>query len=175
VPIASQSDEEEDHAMQQITPFLWFDSNAEEAAQHYVSIFPNAKIGTMVRYGKGGAAAAGRPEGSVMTISFSLNGQELIVLNGGPVFNFSPAISFVVNCESQEEVDVLWEKLSEGGKPGQCGWLTDKFGVSWQIVPRVLVQLLQDHDAEKSQRVMNAMLQMTKLDITRLQQAYIGR
>jgi predicted 3-demethylubiquinone-9 3-methyltransferase (glyoxalase superfamily) len=144
VTIASQSDEEEDHAMLQITPFLWFDSNAEEAVQHYVSIFPNAKIGTKVCYGKGGAAAAGRPEGSVMTISFSLNGQEFIALNGGPVFNFSPAISFVVNCESQEEVDVLWEKLSEGGKPGQCGWLTDKFGVSWQIVPRVLVQLLPE-------------------------------
>jgi predicted 3-demethylubiquinone-9 3-methyltransferase (glyoxalase superfamily) len=160
--------------MQQITPFLWFDSNAEEAVHHYVSIFPHATIGTIVRYDKAGAAAAGRPEGSVMTISFVLNGQEFTALNGGPVFSFSPAISFVVNCENQAEVDMLWERLSDGGTPHQCGWLTDKFGVSWQIVPQVLVQFLQDPDADKSQRVMQAMLTMTKLDIERLQHAYAG-
>lgn len=158
--------------MQKITPFLWFDDQAEEAVNHYLSIFKNSRIGTIARYGKEGAAIAGRPEGSVMTVSFSLDGQEFTALNGGPHFTFSPAISFVVNCQTQQEVDEFWEKLSEGGKKAQCGWVTDKYGLSWQVVPVVLGELLRDKDAEKSKRVMKAMLQMTKIDIKRLMQAY---
>ena len=154
--------------MQKITPFLWFDSKAEEAANFYVSVFKNSRIVSIMRYGEAGPG----PKGSVMSATFQLDGQDFIALNGGPMFTFSPAISFFVNCESQEEVDKLWEKLSEGGEKQRCGWLKDKYGVSWQIVPTVLGQLLQDKDGEKSKRVMNAMLQMDKLDITTLKQAY---
>ena len=157
--------------MQKITPFLWFDDNAEEAVKFYTSIFKNSKIGKIARYDKAGEKAAGRPAGSVMTIEFHLEGQEFVALNGGPHFKFTEAISFVVNCQTQEEVDYYWEKLSEGGKEVQCGWLKDKFGLSWQIVPTVLGELLSDKDAAKSQRVMEAMLQMVKLDIKKLKQA----
>src|ERR1700745_3201589 len=146
--------------MPKITPFLWFDNNAEEAINFYTSIFKHSRIGSLTRYGDAGPG----PKGSVMSATFQLDGQEFIALNGGPMFTFSPAISFFVHCESQEEVDKLWEKLSEGGEKQRCGWLKDKYGVSWQIIPTVLGQLLQDKDREKSKRVMNAMLQMDKLD-----------
>lgn len=158
--------------MQKITPFLWFDSTAEEAANFYVSIFKNSKITGITRYGEAGSEVAERPKGTVMTIAFQLEGREFVALNGGPVFTFSPAISFVVNCETQEEVDELWEKLSEGGEMVECGWLRDKYGVSWQIVPTILGEMLQDKNAEKSERVMKAMLQMKKIDIKGLEQAY---
>ena len=161
--------------MQKITPFLWFDDNAEEAVKFYTSIFKNSKIGKIARYDKAGEKAAGRPAGSVMTIEFHLEGQEFVALNGGPHFKFTEAISFVVNCQTQEEVDYYWEKLSAGGKEVQCGWLKDKFGLSWQIVPTVLGELLSDEDAAKSQRVMQAMLKMVKLDIKKLQDAYAGK
>jgi predicted 3-demethylubiquinone-9 3-methyltransferase (glyoxalase superfamily) len=154
--------------MKKITPFLWFDDKAEEAAIFYTSIFKNSKIETLSRYGEAGP----RQKGKVMSATFNLNGQEFIALNGGPVFTFSPAISFFVNCENQEEVDELWEKLSEGGEIEQCGWLKDKYGISWQIVPTILGELLNDKDSEKSSRVMNAMLQMKKIDIAALKQAY---
>jgi len=154
--------------MQKITPFLWFDGKAEEAANFYISVFKNSKIVSIMRYGEAGPG----PKGSVMSATFQLDGQEFIALNGGPMFTFSPAISFFVHCESQEEVDKLWEKLSEGGEKQRCGWLKDKYGVSWQIIPTVLGQMLQDKDGEKSKRVMNAMLQMDKLDIKTLKQAY---
>jgi len=157
--------------MQKITPFLWFDSQAEEAVNFYVSLFKNSKIVNLARYGDDGAKASGRPKGSVMTIAFQLDGQQFVALNGGPVFTFSPAISLLVNCESQEEVDRLWEKLSAGGEPQQCGWIKDKYGVTWQIVPTVLGALLGDPDAAKAQRVMQAMLQMTRIDINGLRQA----
>lgn len=158
--------------MQKITPFLWFDNNAEEAVNFYTSIFKNSRIGSVSRYGEEAAKVSGRRKGSVMTISFELDGQQFTALNGGPVFKFTPAISFVVDCKTQEEVDRFWEKLSEGGEKGQCGWLKDKYGLSWQIVPTVLVKMLQDKDAEKSQRVMKALLQMNKLDIKSLKRAY---
>jgi predicted 3-demethylubiquinone-9 3-methyltransferase (glyoxalase superfamily) len=157
--------------MQKITPFLWFDDNAEEAVKFYTSIFKNSKIGKIARYDEAGEKAAGRPAGSVMTVEFRLEGQEFVALNGGPHFKFTEAISFVVNCQTQKEVDYYWEKLSEGGKEVQCGWLKDKFGLSWQIVPTVLGELLSDKDAAKSQRVMQAMLKMVKLDIKKLKQA----
>jgi predicted 3-demethylubiquinone-9 3-methyltransferase (glyoxalase superfamily) len=157
--------------MQKITPFLWYDNKAEEAASFYVSIFKNSKIGSISRYGEEGAEASGRPKGTVMTVTFQLDGQEFVALNGGPHFKFTEAISFVVNCETQEEVDEFWEKLSEGGEESQCGWLKDKFGLSWQIVPTALGELLQDKDASKSERVMKAMLQMKKIDIKTLKQA----
>ena len=156
--------------MQNITPFLWFDSNAEEAVNFYVSIFKNSKVGTVTRYGEAGPG----PNGSVMTASFQLGGQEFVALNGGPQFKFTPAISFVVNCETQQEVDEFWDQLSAGGRTDQCGWLQDKFGVSWQIVPTILPQLLHSKDAETSKRVMQAMLQMRKIDIQRLQDAATG-
>ncbi len=158
--------------MQKITPFLWFDDKAEEAANFYVSIFKNSKIGRAARYSEEGAKASGRPKGTVMTVPFELDGQEFVALNGGPVFKFSPAISFVVNCETQEEVDELWGKLSEGGETNRCGWLKDKYGVSWQVVPAVLGEMLQSKDAEKSRRVMQAMLKMDKIDIKTLKQAW---
>ena len=161
--------------MQKITPFLWFDDNAEEAVKFYTSIFKNSKIGKIARYDKAGEKAAGRSAGSVMTIEFHLEGQEFVALNGGPHFKFTEAISFVVNCQTQEEVDYYWEKLSEGGKEVQCGWLKDKFGLSWQIVPTVLGELLSDKDAAKSQRVMQAMLKMVKLDIEKLKEAAEGK
>jgi predicted 3-demethylubiquinone-9 3-methyltransferase (glyoxalase superfamily) len=159
--------------IQKITPFLWFDDQAEEAVSFYTSIFKNSKIVSMTRYGEEGAKASGRPEGTVMTVAFQLEGQEFVALNGGPYFQFTEAISFVVNCEFQNEVDYYWEKLSEGGdmKAQQCGWLKDKYGVSWQIVPIVLVRLLNDPDPDKSQRVMKAMLQMKKINIETLKQA----
>ncbi|WP_163854799.1 VOC family protein [Paenibacillus elgii] len=156
--------------MQKITPFLWFDGKAEEAMNFYTSIFANSKIESVTRYGEGGPG----PKGMVMSGTFQLNGQTFMALNGGPQFTFSPAVSFFVNCETQEEIDELWEKLSEGGEPGRCGWLTDKFGLSWQIIPKILGELLQDKDAEKSARVMQAMLQMDKLDIEALKRAYKG-
>lgn len=153
--------------MQKISPFLWFDNKAEEAANFYVSVFKNAKVVTTTRYGEGAPA----PKGTVMTVVFQLFGQEFIALNGGPHYKFSPAISFVVNCQSQQEVDELWEKLSQGGHIQQCGWLQDKYGVSWQIVPTILSELLQLKDAEKSKRVMQAMLGTRKLDIATLKRA----
>ena len=154
--------------MQKITPFLWFDGKAEEAMNFYTSIFKNSKVVNIMRYEEAGPG----PKGTVMAATFQLDGQEFTALNGGPMFTFSPAISFFVNCETQEEVDDLWKKLSEGGEKQRCGWLKDKYGVSWQIVPTVLGELLQDKDPEKSKRVMNAMLQMDKLDIKSLKQAY---
>lgn len=154
--------------MQKITPFLWFDNNAEEALTLYASIFKNSKIGTISLYGEEGP---GDP-GSFMTASFELDGQEFMALNGGPHFKFTEAISFFVNCENQEEVDFLWDKLSEGGEVQQCGWLKDKYGLSWQIVPTILGELLSDKNADKANSVMKAMLQMVKLDIAGLKQAY---
>ena len=153
--------------MQKITPFLWFDGQAEEAANFYVSIFKNSLIGSVRRYGEAGPG----PKGSTMSVEFQLEGEEFIALNGGPQFKFTPAISLFVNCETQQEVDNLWARLSEGGRTNQCGWLTDKFGLSWQIVPTVLGRLLADKDPQKSARVMKAMLQMTKLEIRGLEQA----
>jgi predicted 3-demethylubiquinone-9 3-methyltransferase (glyoxalase superfamily) len=158
--------------MQKITPFLWFDDKAEEAMKFYVSIFKNSKAGRVTRYGEGGAEVTGRPKGTVMTATFEIEGQEFVALNGGPVFKLTEAISFVVNCETQKEIDEMWEKLSDGGEKGRCGWLKDKYGLSWQIVPPVLGEMLQDKDAKKSERVMKAMLQMDKLDIKTLKQAY---
>ena len=154
-----------------IAPFLWFDNQAEEAVKFYVSIFKNSKIVQVSRYGEAAAKVSGKPEGTVMTVAFELEGQAFIALNGGPHFTFSPAISFLVNRETQEEVDGLWEKLCQGGEPGQCGWLKDKYGVSWQIVPAILGKLMQDKDARKAQRVMEAMLQMSKIEIKLLEQA----
>jgi predicted 3-demethylubiquinone-9 3-methyltransferase (glyoxalase superfamily) len=156
--------------MQKITPFLWFDGNAEEAANFYTSIFKNSKILNTARCGDAGPG----PKGTVMTVTFQLEGQNFMALNGGPHFKFSPAISFFVDCETQTEVDELWEKLSAGGSAMQCAWLKDKFGVSWQIVPRALIELMQDKDPVKSQRVFKAMLQMTKIDIEGLKRAYRG-
>ena len=161
--------------IQRITPFLWFDTQAEDAAHFYVSTFKNSRIGSVARYDEETAKAAGRPQGSVMTVAFELDGQEFTALNGGPVFKFTEAISFVVNCDTQEEVDHFWEKLSAGGREIQCGWLTDKFGVSWQVVPTVLIEMLQDKDPEKAKRVMAAMLKMTKIEIAPLKRAYEGR
>ncbi|MBF6647728.1 VOC family protein [Methylobacter sp. BlB1] len=154
--------------MQKITPCLWFDAKAEEAMNFYTSIFKNSKKGNITHYGEVGPG----PAGSVMSVTFQLDGQEFIALNGGPQFTFTPAVSLFVNCEAQEEVDALWEKLSEGGEKLHCGWLTDKFGVSWQIVPSALGEMLQDQSVEKSQRVMQAMLQMDKIDIQKLKHAY---
>jgi len=161
--------------MQKITPFLWFDHQAEEAAKFYTSVFKNSKVGKITRYGEAAEKAAGRPAGSVMTVEFELEGQKFTALNGGPVFKFNESISFVVNCETQEEVDYLWEKLTaDGGKEVECGWLRDKYGLSWQIVPTVLIEMLQDKDHEKAERVMKAMLQMQKIDIKTLKEAYAG-
>jgi predicted 3-demethylubiquinone-9 3-methyltransferase (glyoxalase superfamily) len=154
--------------MQKITPFLWFDNNAEEAVNFYVSIFKNSKIVNVARYGDAGPG----PKGTVMTVAFQLEGQEFVALNGGPLFKFNEAISFVVNCETQAEIDEFWEKLSENGEKSRCGWLKDKFGLSWQVVPTVLGEMLQNKDPKKSQRVMQAMLQMDKMNITALKQAY---
>jgi predicted 3-demethylubiquinone-9 3-methyltransferase (glyoxalase superfamily) len=153
--------------MQKITPFLWFDNNAEEAMNFYLSIFKNSKIGSVTRYGDAGPG----PKGTVMSATFQLDGQDFIALNGGPHFTFSPAISFFVNCETQQEVDELWEKLSAGGERQQCGWLKDKYGLSWQIIPSALGEMLQDKDTAKAQRVMEAMLKMNKIEIKALQHA----
>ena len=158
--------------MQKISPFLWFDGKAEEAANFYVAIFKNSKIVSLMRYGEAGPG----PKGSVMGVTFQLDGQEFMAINGGPHFTFSPAISFFVKCETQGEIDHFWEKLlAGGGKTQQCGWLTDKYGVTWQIVPTILGELLRSKDAEKSTRAMKAMLQMVKLDITALKKAYDGQ
>lgn len=154
--------------MQKISPFLWFDGKAEEAANFYVSIFKHSKILAVHRYGEAGPG----PRGSVMIVSFELEGQKFTALNGGPQFTFSPAISFYVDCETQAEVDELWEKLSAGGRKDRCGWLQDKYGVSWQIIPSALGRLMSDPDPKKSSRVMQAMLQMDKIDIQRLEDAY---
>jgi len=156
--------------MQKITPFLWFDNQAEEAMNFYVSIFKNSKVGKISHYGDAGPG----PKGTVMSATFQLEGQEFFALNGGPQFPFTPAISFFVDCKTQEEVDELWEKLSAGGKTNRCGWLQDKYGLSWQIIPSVLTELLRDRDPEKSKRVMQAMLQMSKIDIAGLKRAYEG-
>lgn len=158
--------------MQKITPCLWFNDQAEEAMRFYVSIFKNSKVGRVTRYEEAGAKASGRPKGSVMTATFEIEGQEFMALNGGPHFTLSEAVSFIVKCDTQKEIDTFWEKLSEGGEKGVCGWLKDKFGLSWQIVPTVLSDMMQDKDAEKTNRVMEAILQMKKLDIARLQEAY---
>jgi predicted 3-demethylubiquinone-9 3-methyltransferase (glyoxalase superfamily) len=154
--------------MQKITPFLWFNDQAEEAVKFYSTIFKNSKIKTITRYGDAGPG----PKGSVMTASIVIDGQEFVALNGGPIFTFTPAISFVVNCRTQAEMDRLWDRLSEGGEPGQCGWLKDKYGVSWQIVPTILTRFLTDRDPVKANRVMEAMLKMNKIDITALKAAY---
>ena len=154
--------------IQKITPFLWFDGNAEEAVAHYVSVFKDSKVIEVARYGDAGPG----PKGSVMTATFQLEGQRFMALNGGPIYKFTEAVSFVVSCETQQEVDDFWSKLSAGGEEGPCGWLKDKFGLSWQIVPSVLPRLLQDKDAAKANRVMQAMLKMKKLDIAALKKAY---
>jgi predicted 3-demethylubiquinone-9 3-methyltransferase (glyoxalase superfamily) len=160
--------------MQKISPCLWFDDQGEEAAKFYTSIFKDSKIGDVTRYGKEGYEIHGREEGTVMTVEFEIEGQKFLALNGGPIFKFNEAISFQVYCETQEELDNYWEKLSEGGdeKAQQCGWLKDKYGVSWQIVPTILIRMLKDKDSEKSQSVMKAMLQMHKLDISTLKKEY---
>ena len=153
--------------MQKITPFLWFDSQAEAAANYYVSVFRNSKIRRTARYGDAGPG----PKGSVMTVEFELDGNEFVALNGGPHYQITPAVSFVVNCKDQADVDYYWDKLTAGGMPVQCGWLTDKFGVSWQVVPTRLSELLVDPDKSKAQRVMAAMMKMVKLDVPTLEQA----
>jgi predicted 3-demethylubiquinone-9 3-methyltransferase (glyoxalase superfamily) len=160
---------------QRITPFFWFDGQAEEAARFYTSVFQNSRVGSITRYDEHAARASGRPKGSVMTVAFELDGQEFTALNGGPLFKFTEAMSLVVNCKTQEEVDHYWGKLAAGGEEVQCGWLKDRFGVSWQVVPTVLVEMLQDKDPERSGRVMAAMLTMKKIDIEALRQAYEGR
>jgi predicted 3-demethylubiquinone-9 3-methyltransferase (glyoxalase superfamily) len=154
--------------MQKITTFLWFDGQAEEAANFYCSVFKNSKINNIIRYGEAGPG----PVGSVMLVNFELEGQAFIALNGNPEYPFSLATSLYVNCETQEEVDQLWDKLTEGGKPIQCGWLTDKYGMPWQVIPEVLTELIQDKDPEKAKRVMEAMMQMVKIDIKKIQDAY---
>ena len=164
--------------MQKITPFLWFDDNAEEAVKFYTSIFKNSKVGRILRYSEEVAkvSQSGMPAGSVLTIEFEIEGQKFVALNGGPEFKFNESISFVVNCETQKEVDYFWEKLTaDGGEESQCGWLRDKFGVSWQVTPTVLIDMLHDKDSEKSERVMKAMLQMQKIDIEKLEAAYQGK
>jgi predicted 3-demethylubiquinone-9 3-methyltransferase (glyoxalase superfamily) len=160
--------------MQKIVTYLWFDNQAEEAAQFYTSLFENSKIGNVSRYDDAAAEASGRPKGSAMTVAFTLDDQEFIALNGGPQFQFSEAISLLVNCETQEEVNRLWEALCEGGEPGQCGWLKDRYGLSWQIVPTALGELIGGPDAAGAQRAVAAMLQMQKLDVATLQKAYSG-
>lgn len=157
--------------MQKITPFLWFNDNAEEAVNFYTSIFKNSKLGNIARYGEAGPG----PKGSAMSVNFQIEGQEFIALNGGPQFKFTPAISFFVDCKTQEEVDDLWEKLSAGGRRDRCGWLQDKYGLSWQIIPSVLGELLHSKDPETSQRVMKAMLKMDKIDIEALRRAASGQ
>jgi predicted 3-demethylubiquinone-9 3-methyltransferase (glyoxalase superfamily) len=156
--------------MEKISTCLWFDGQAEEAANFYTSVFKNSKIGAISRYGDAGPG----PKGSVMVATFEIEGRQFMALNGGPMYKFSPAVSFVVNCKTQDEIDTCWAKLLEGGAPQQCGWLTDKFGISWQIVPTILGELMQDKDPKRSRRVMEAMMKMVKFDIKQLQQAYEG-
>jgi predicted 3-demethylubiquinone-9 3-methyltransferase (glyoxalase superfamily) len=154
--------------MQKITPYLWFDDKAEEAMNFYISVFKNSKVVSVTRYGEAGPG----PKGTVMFANFQLDGQDFFALNGGPLFSFTEAISFFVNCETQQEVDEIWEKLSAGGQKSRCGWLKDKYGLSWQIIPKVLSEMLRDKDPEKSKRVMQAMFQMSKIEIKALKQAY---
>lgn len=163
--------------MQKITSNLWFDDQAEEAAQFYTGIFKNSRITRVTRYGKEGQEIHKRPPGSVMTVEFEIAGQQFVGLNGGPIFKFNEAVSFIINCESQDEVDDYWNKLKAGGDPAaqQCGWLKDKYGLSWQVVPTRLTALLRDPDQQKADRVMKAMLQMKKLDIKKLEEAYEGK
>jgi predicted 3-demethylubiquinone-9 3-methyltransferase (glyoxalase superfamily) len=158
--------------VQKITPFLWFDSQAEEAAQYYVSIFPNSRVTQSTRYDEAASKAAGRPLGSVMTVAFELEGQEFVAINGGPHFKFTEAISLVVNCDTQQELDEVWSKLTAGGEEVECGWLKDKFGLSWQVVPSQLNKWLSDKDPKRSNRVMAEVLKMKKLDIERMERAY---
>jgi predicted 3-demethylubiquinone-9 3-methyltransferase (glyoxalase superfamily) len=155
---------------QKITTFLWFDGNAEEAAEHYTSIFPDSRVTDVTRWGKGGPA----PEGSVMSVTFELFGQSYIALNGGPHYKFTPAISLFVSCDTQEEVDRYWDRLLEGGKPTRCGWLDDKFGLSWQIIPKALMELMSDPDPVKAGRTGQAMMQMVKIDVAELRRAHAG-
>jgi len=164
--------------MQKITPFLWFDDQAEEAANFYTSIFKNSRVGNILRYGEEAArvSESGRPVGSVLTIEFEIAGQKFVALNGGPQFKFNESVSFVVNCATQDEVDYFWAKLtSDGGEESACGWLKDKYGLSWQITPTVLIDMLHDKDPQKAERVMKAMLQMKKIDIEKLKVAYAGK
>ena len=161
--------------MQKITPFLWFDHQAEEAAKFYTSVFKNSKVGKILRYDEATAKAAGGPVGSVLTIEFEIEGQKFTALNGGPQFKFNESVSFVVYCQTQAEVDYFWQKLTaDGGQESECGWLRDKFGLSWQVTPTVLIEMLHDKDPKKSGRVMNAMMQMQKIDISKLKAAYAG-
>ena len=161
--------------MQKINPFLWFDSNAEEAAKFYVSVFKNSKINKITRYPEEPAEKIGRDSGSVMTVEFTLDGIEFIALNAGPQFKFTEAVSFAIMCDTQGEVDYYWEKLTaDGGEPGACSWLKDKFGLSWQVQPRLLIQLLGDPDKAKAERVMNAMMEMSKIDIATIEKAAVG-
>jgi predicted 3-demethylubiquinone-9 3-methyltransferase (glyoxalase superfamily) len=164
------------HITQKITPCLWFDQQAEEAAQFYVSVFKNSRIVSVARYSKAGREIHGRPAGSVMTVEFELDGQRFTALNGGPDFTFNEAVSLQVNCKNQEEVDYYWEKLSKGGDPKaqQCGWLKDKYGLSWQILPSVLLEMLMDHESPKAQRAMEALLRMKKIQIDELEHAFVG-
>jgi len=161
--------------MHKITPCLWFDDRAEDAAKFYISIFKNSKLGQVTRYGNSGSQVSGRPKGSVMTVTFEIEGQEFVALNGGPLFKFTEAVSFMVKCESQQDINEMWSKLSEGGEEGPCGWLKDKYGLSWQIVVPEWDEMLRDKDSEKSERAMAAILQMSKPDMQRVQQAYEGR
>ena len=158
--------------MKTMTPCLWYDGQAEEAARFYTSIFKDSKLGGIARYGAAAAKASGQPEGSVMTVMFTLEGCDFLAMNGGPSFRFTPAISFMVGCETQAELDALWDQLSRGGKQMDCGWLTDKYGVTWQIIPRFLERMMQDPDAVRTERVMQALIQMKKLDIATLARAY---
>ena len=160
---------------QKITSCLWFDDKAEEAVKFYTSIFKNSKIGKITRYDEEASQASGRPLGSVMTVEFQLEGQQFLALNGGPIFKFTEAVSFIVNCEKQEEVDYFWSRLSAGGEESRCGWLKDRFGLSWQVVPIVLIEMLADKDIAKAKRVTHAMLQMDKIDIPTLKKAYDGK
>jgi predicted 3-demethylubiquinone-9 3-methyltransferase (glyoxalase superfamily) len=162
----------ESSIMQKLTPCLWFDDKAEEAATFYVSIFKNSRLGSIARYGEAGAQASGRPKGSVMTVTFEIEGQEFVALNGGPLFTFSEAVSFMVKCNSQAEIDEVWSKLSEGGEEGPCGWLKDKYGLSWQIVVPEWDEMLRDKDTAKSERAMAAILHMSKPDLRRVQLAF---
>jgi predicted 3-demethylubiquinone-9 3-methyltransferase (glyoxalase superfamily) len=162
--------------MQKITPFLWFDHQAEEAVKFYTSVFKNSKVGKILRYDEASAKAAGRPAGSVLTIEFEIEGQKFTALNGGPEFKFNESVSFVVNCETQEEVDYFWEKLTaDGGQESACGWLKDKFGLPWQVTPTVLIDMLNDKDPKKAEQVMKAMMQMHKIEINKLKAAYAGK
>jgi predicted 3-demethylubiquinone-9 3-methyltransferase (glyoxalase superfamily) len=174
--LAETPDRSDRVPMQKITPFLWFDGQAEDAVNFYTSLFKNSKIGRILRYTEEVAENSGRPVGSVLTIEFEIEGQKFVALNGGPLFKFNESVSFVVNCETQEEVDYFWEKLTaDGGEESQCGWLKDKFGVSWQVTPTVLIDMLLDKDPEKAERVMKAMLQMQKIEIPKLKAAYGGK